>query len=179
MRVEGKSKSPGRSKESRIAKVESGKALEHRHGKLTSQGNGLLIEISPGIQARLRGSEETWQAILDGGYAPVHCMGCNTSLFAIQDCSFVLCPHCRVVSPMDAADNKRDAVSMGFTFDDLVKWHPAAEVDRQKRSRVDKERQKLDSDRWQSPNRPSKSLKCPQRNGSGNLDDLRLRDVGN
>lgn len=136
---------------------------------------GVLIEISPGVQARLRGSEETWQAILDGGYAPVHCMGCSTSLFAIQDCSFVLCPHCRVISPMDAADNKREAVGMGFTFDDLVKWHPAAESDRRRRDKrgESSREKKMDSDRWQSLDRSSKDLKCPQRNNSGELEALR------
>jgi hypothetical protein len=140
---------------------------------------GVLIEISPGVQARLRGSEETWQAILDGGYAPVHCLGCSTSLFAIQDCSFVLCPHCRVISPMDAADNKREAVGMGFTFDDLVKWHPAAESDRRRRDRrgdssKSEREKKLDSDRWQSLDRSSKDLRCPQRNNSGELEALRI-----
>jgi hypothetical protein len=166
------------SKDRHLPKGDRRKTYERNQKKSSVEERGVVIEISPGVQARLRGTEETWQAILDGGYAPVHCVGCNTSLFAIQDCSFVLCPHCRVISPMDAADNKRDAVSMGFTFDDLVKWHPAAEVDRQKRSHgqlrtSDKAAlrdKKIDSDRWQSFDRPSKNLRCPQRNRSGDLD---------
>lgn len=141
-----------------------------------SSPKSVLIEISPGVQAQLRGSEETWQAILDGGYAPVLCLSCNTSLFAVQNCSFVLCPLCRVISPMDAADNKREAVGMGFTFDDLVKWNRAAEFDRQKRYWLSKNKTRddeKDADRWRTIDRPNKDLRCPQRNRSGDLDVYR------
>ncbi|GAX27019.1 hypothetical protein FisN_9Lh334 [Fistulifera solaris] len=60
----------------------------------------LQIEISPGIFARLRGSEETWNAIKCGNSTHTKCFSCELPLICISDAEFVICPACRVVSPI-------------------------------------------------------------------------------
>lgn len=60
----------------------------------------LQIEISPGVFARLRGSEETWNAIKSGNSTHTKCFSCELSLLCISDAEYVICPACRVVSPI-------------------------------------------------------------------------------
>lgn len=83
------------------------------------------IEIMPGLRVPLRGAEETWNCIEQDFYLPVTCFGCTTELCCIQDASYVLCPVCRVVGPMDtgAGDfGSTVGVGLGFSFDDLFQW---------------------------------------------------------
>jgi hypothetical protein len=58
------------------------------------------VEISPGVFALLRGSEETWRAIQAGHFETVVCVCCCNTLQCIADAEYVLCPECRVVSPV-------------------------------------------------------------------------------
>jgi len=58
------------------------------------------IEISPGVFVALRGSEESWHAIQQGFYTHPECFCCSTALVCIADADYVLCPECRVVSPI-------------------------------------------------------------------------------
>jgi hypothetical protein len=58
------------------------------------------VEISPGVFAPLRGSEETWRAIQTGNFETVVCVCCSNRIQCIADAEYVLCPECRVVSPM-------------------------------------------------------------------------------
>jgi hypothetical protein len=85
----------------------------------------LKVEISPNVWVRLRGADETWACVEQDFFMPVVCFGCASELCCIQDADFVLCPMCRVVSPMngivDAAASD-GGVGLGFTFDDLMKW---------------------------------------------------------
>jgi hypothetical protein len=109
-------------------------------------GGGGMVEIAPGVLAPLRGSRETWRAIQRDDYRPTTCVVCGcgsahdtTTLFVIQDASYVLCPICRVVGPVDgdSDDNvssaggassttsgggKTGGVGLGFTHEDLVTW---------------------------------------------------------
>jgi hypothetical protein len=85
----------------------------------------LKIEISPNVWVRLRGADETWACVEQDFYMPVVCFGCSSELCCIQDADFVLCPLCRVVSPMDGIVDttaSSGGVGLGFTFDDLLKW---------------------------------------------------------
>jgi hypothetical protein len=100
-----------------------------------------VIEISPRVKVRLRGAEETWDCIGRDFFMPCTCFGFSQELCCIQDATFVLCPACRVVSPMDntsccsketnspfsststtTGSQHRGGVGLGFTFDDLMKW---------------------------------------------------------
>jgi hypothetical protein len=68
----------------------------------------LQIEISPGIYARLRGSEETWNAIKCGNSTHTKCFSCELSLICISDAEYVICPACRVVSPIFSEYSGKD-----------------------------------------------------------------------
>lgn len=100
------------------------------------------IEISPGVYVRLRGAKETWDCIGRDFYIPCTCFACSQELCCIQDADYVLCPTCRVMSPMDTTTYSSESnnataasstytaagfeleggVGLGFTFDDLLKW---------------------------------------------------------
>jgi hypothetical protein len=83
------------------------------------------IEIMPGLRVPLRGAEETWNCIEHDFFLPVTCFACTTELCCIQDASYVLCPVCRVVGPMDAGAGDFGStmgVGLGFSFDDLFQW---------------------------------------------------------
>ena len=81
------------------------------------------IEIAPGITARLRGAKETYACVENDFYLPVTCFCCSTDLCCIMDANYVLCPQCRVVSPIEGCSDGSDGgVGLGFTFDDLRQW---------------------------------------------------------
>jgi hypothetical protein len=94
---------------------------------LTGKLNGSpfpCIEVAPGVKIRLRGSQETWEAIARDYYAPGLCWGCSETIFVIQDAAYLLCPTCRTVSPMDGTFEHPhiSGVGLGFTFEELVLW---------------------------------------------------------
>ena len=79
------------------------------------------IEIAPGLTERLRGADETWQVIENDFYLPTQCFVCMQAICCIMDATYVLCPVCKVVSPMEnGCDN--GGVGLGFTNDNLQKW---------------------------------------------------------
>jgi hypothetical protein len=81
------------------------------------------VEISPGIHVRLRGADETWNAIENDFYIPAECICCESMIFCIQNADYVLCPDCRVVSRMeDASSSGIGGVGLGFTYEDSSKW---------------------------------------------------------
>lgn len=91
------------------------------------------VEIGPGVWMELRGADETWIAIMNGGYCPATCFGCSLELLVVLDAEYVLCPECRVVNPIfeDAmgmraellrSDQKAFGVGLGFKPDDLMRW---------------------------------------------------------
>jgi hypothetical protein len=92
------------------------------------------IEIKPGQYLRLRGADETWRAIELDFYMPGECMCCTLTIFCIQDADFVLCPECRVVSPMACTDfgecSEEGGVGLGFTWEDLARWQEDIERNR-------------------------------------------------
>jgi hypothetical protein len=61
-----------------------------------------MIEISPGFELPLIGSQETLQALRRGRMACTACIVCESSnrLYCIDDARYVLCPTCLVISPM-------------------------------------------------------------------------------
>ena len=66
-------------------------------------------------------ANETWQSILNDEFMPASCSCCNETIFCIQDAGFVLCPFCKVVSPMHG--NSIDGgVGLGFGMDDLARF---------------------------------------------------------
>jgi hypothetical protein len=95
----------------------------------TSSGanSDTMIPVGPGQLVRLRGADETWQAIQQDNYQPCICLDCRALLFCILAASFVLCPHCQVMSPLydqECSDNPmrlwEGGVGLGFTIDALT-----------------------------------------------------------
>jgi hypothetical protein len=91
----------------------------------TTTTTTMTIEVAPGLSVRLRGADETWRAIQSDQYQPCTCMECNTHMFCIADAWLVLCPTCRVASPVHVVVgttiNHRDGgVGLGFTMDVLA-----------------------------------------------------------
>ena len=81
------------------------------------------MEIAPGEKVRLRGAKETWQCVENDFYLPTTCFSCDTDLCCIMDASYVLCPVCKVVSPVEGwAGGPDGGVGLGFTYDDLANW---------------------------------------------------------
>lgn len=58
------------------------------------------LEIQPGLFLPLRGRKESLQAVEQNFVARTSCMSCETKLLCIQDAEYVLCPLCKVVSPV-------------------------------------------------------------------------------
>jgi hypothetical protein len=84
------------------------------------------IEISPGVQVRLRGADETWKAIENDYYMPAECICCESTIFCIQDADYVLCPDCRVVSRMEGLSSRgMGGVGLGFKYEALARWQDA------------------------------------------------------
>jgi hypothetical protein len=67
---------------------------------LPAAGGQMEVEIMPGVFAPLRGSEETWRAIQAGNVEIVECVCCCNRIQCIADAEYILCPECRVVSPV-------------------------------------------------------------------------------
>ena len=109
---------------------EKSNAYHPRHGpsepqpQETEKRPDVIIEVAPGVLVVLRGSQETWEAIKDDFYMPCHCIGCDTSLFVIQDAAYVLCPQCYSVVPLEGEfiDRAVSGVGMGFVIEDLMQW---------------------------------------------------------
>jgi hypothetical protein len=56
-----------------------------------------MVEIEPGVHARLRGSKETARAMQLGIVAHVPCICCTQEITCIRDTAYFLCPTCRIV----------------------------------------------------------------------------------
>jgi hypothetical protein len=89
----------------------------------------MMIEIAPGEYARLRGADETWKAIKYDFFVPCVCTCCTLTLFCIQDATYVLCPECRVVCPLENNCGDNGGVGLGFKIEDLVDWQKEIEND--------------------------------------------------
>jgi hypothetical protein len=81
------------------------------------------IEISPGVEVRLRGADEAWRAIEYDYYLPAECICCESTIFCIQDADYILCPDCRVVSRLEGSSSRgMGGVGLGFKYEDLARW---------------------------------------------------------
>lgn len=83
-----------------------------------------MVEISPGVSEPLRKADETIVAVRNDFYVPVSCFGCTQDIFCIADAKYVICPTCRVVSPIEegALDGQvltQHGLGLGFTCESL------------------------------------------------------------
>lgn len=59
------------------------------------------IQVADGVYMRLRGSQETQKAWDKGECIQTICFVCDVKLACVPDCDGVICPLCRLVSPVD------------------------------------------------------------------------------
>jgi hypothetical protein len=64
------------------------------------------VEVAPGEFMPLRGSDETLEAIEMGYARIVTCFACSASLACVPDCELVICPDCRVISPICSSEQE-------------------------------------------------------------------------
>lgn len=67
----------------------------------SQESQSRLVEIAPGVHEPLRKADETVSAVRHDFYVPVCCFGCSDEIFCIADAKYVICPACRVVSPIE------------------------------------------------------------------------------
>ncbi len=95
----------------------------------------LQIEVTHGVFMNVLGSAETCVAIQANYLAHTYCICCNLALYCIRDAGYVLCPDCRVVSPVEMGDdnltNISATVGLGITSSDLAQWQSELNCDRQ------------------------------------------------
>jgi hypothetical protein len=59
------------------------------------------VEVGPGVFLPLHGTEETMSAMQEGQLVSCTCYVCTLTVMCVPQASFVLCPDCRVVSPVE------------------------------------------------------------------------------
>ena len=89
----------------------------------------ILIEISPGIHYRLRGANETIDAIVNDRLASEFCRCCQELLHCVRESNCVLCPDCKVMSRLECinpatyglSNENKDfgSVGLGMKHDEL------------------------------------------------------------
>ena len=64
------------------------------------QKPAVQVEVYPGEFLHLRGARETADAIERGHSKSVFCYACGLGLRCVADCDLVICPNCRIMSPV-------------------------------------------------------------------------------
>jgi hypothetical protein len=76
------------------------------------------VELLPGYYVSLIGSEETWQAFCEDNVVTTECSSCQNFLYCKDTVSMVICPGCRVISPVDeAAGLGTEMLGLGLTVE--------------------------------------------------------------
>lgn len=60
----------------------------------------IQIEVYPGVLSPLRDAKETKRALLMRRCRDTACLDCMAKLRCIQDAEYILCPNCKVISPL-------------------------------------------------------------------------------
>ncbi|CAB9518728.1 expressed unknown protein [Seminavis robusta] len=101
------------------------RASDPTHGCQNSNtSEAVMVDIAPGVQAPLRGTQETYKAVSKDYYANVSCFGCSMELCCIADVSYVVCPECKVISPLEGIlfegkETQRHGLGLGFSYESL------------------------------------------------------------
>lgn len=83
------------------------------------------VEISPGVFLPLHGSEETIQEMESGSLITAICFCCAQRLSCVSLASYVLCPCCRVISPLESSNS--GGVGLGL-FDKDIEYCGGSQV---------------------------------------------------
>ena len=87
------------------------------------------IEVSPGQYLPLHGSQETLAAMQERRLAQCYCCICDVDIHCVREASFILCPTCRTVWPMEDQDRNNTSkewrsggVGLGITSRNYREW---------------------------------------------------------
>lgn len=84
-----------------------------------------IVDVVPGLSVPLRGSVAAKAAVAHHWITAISCFGCAADIHCIADVSYTICPHCRIISPVDEKFfqgeemSRRWGLGLGFTDDDL------------------------------------------------------------
>lgn len=79
---------------------------EEEQDQAYSSSSRSQIEVAPGHYMPLRGSAETMTAVESGMARTVLCMACQATLLCVPDAELVVCPDCRLLSPLLPTESK-------------------------------------------------------------------------
>jgi hypothetical protein len=97
---------------SSYSRHESLKSMLHRP---TRTWDRLQVELLPGHFVPLIGSEETWQAFCADNVIDIECSSCQMFLYCKNTAEMVLCPECRMVSPIDDVGLGAEGLGLGLS----------------------------------------------------------------
>ena len=102
----------------------SNRTFRQRRTESMANNNPSMVEIAPGVSEPLRRAAETVNAVKNDFYVPLSCFSCCLDIFCIADAKYVVCPSCKVVSPIEAGalDGQKlvqHGLGLGFTCESL------------------------------------------------------------
>lgn len=89
------------------------------HHSAKQQQTPTMIQVTPQLELPLHGSEETLRAMQEGAIQSGECASCNSRNVCVSNASFVLCPICRVISPLG---KEGGGVGLGLLRDEYLAW---------------------------------------------------------
>jgi hypothetical protein len=87
---------------SSFSRHESLKSMLHRPPRSWDR---FQVELLPGHYVPLIGSDETWQAFCEDNVIHIECSSCQMFLYCKRTAEMVMCPGCRMISPIDEVDD--------------------------------------------------------------------------
>lgn len=97
---------------SSYSRHESLKSMLHRPSRIWDR---LQVELLPGHFVPLIGSEETWQAFCADNVLDIECSSCQMFLYCKNTAEMVMCPDCRMVSPVGDAGLGSEGLGLGLS----------------------------------------------------------------
>ena len=99
-----------------VTSVHSDATAHSFHNNKTAPPPRTELEVSPGVFLPLYGAKETMAAFDSGSLIPASCMICEMDLQCVEAAEYVLCPVCKVVSPVlnGSSTGGNGAVGLGM-----------------------------------------------------------------
>jgi hypothetical protein len=97
---------------SSYSRHESLKSMLHRPSKTWDR---LQVELLPGHFVPLIGSDETYQAFCADNVIDIECSSCQMFLYCKNTAEMVLCPECRMISPIDDVGLGAEGLGLGLS----------------------------------------------------------------
>ncbi len=105
--------------------------FDARHDRRSTHSR-ISVEVTPNVFMDLRSATETLRAIESGSAICVTCVQCQGTLKCVPDAELVMCPDCRITSPMRLEDDDfpgrtvRRGVGLGLKLPSTFRAAPVA-----------------------------------------------------